>query len=57
MLGLVSANRQVPQWGERLGEGQCCAVPKGVLDDVKDDVRAVFKYLQGFSSWEAAALF
>lgn len=27
-----------------------------VPDEVGDDMRAVFKYLQGFSVWEAAAL-
>lgn len=37
------------------GTGQCSVVSKGVSDGIKDGMGAVFKYLQGFSVWEAAA--
>lgn len=28
-----------------------------VLDDIGEDMRTAFKYLQGFSVWEAVTLF
>lgn len=55
--GIVCPSKRGTQRHSGLGTGQCCSMSKELSDDVGDDMSAVFKYLQGFSVWEAVTLF